>query len=80
VDYHLLISRYGDARSIAVIKVDRWKAVAFAALASVASVLASSVHGTALDCASLLAGSLAGLAAYSALPKKKSLKVRTSTY
>lgn len=51
----------------------RWKAALLAALATTVSVLASSTHGLPLDVASLIAGSVAGLAAYGAVLSKKSL-------
>jgi hypothetical protein len=50
-----------------------WRVVLLAALAATASVLASSLHGVALDAASLIVGSLAGAASYASLPKKNVL-------
>jgi hypothetical protein len=50
---------------------DRWRGTVLAALAVVVSVLAGAVHGWAVYCASLIAGSLAGAAAHAALPLKK---------
>jgi hypothetical protein len=53
--------------------MSRWRVILLAALAAAVPVLAGSLHGLALDLASLIVGSIAGAALYASLPSKKML-------